>query len=95
MALISGRLDTTVGVAVGKVLVKNPHRQHAMLLNDSLNIIYIGLGFDPTVGGGIKLVASGGFYEITSINPWDGEVFAIASGASSALLITEVSNGTR
>lgn len=73
-----------------KILPVNLRRIHCTIQNiDPANNIWIRFGCDATTTSGVKLSA-GASYEISLINPWPGEVYAIADVASIAL-IQEVS----
>ena len=84
----------SVGAASQEVLSKNPARRYALLVNDSINIIYLMLGHDAALNRGIRINSGGGSYEINLTNPWPGSIFAFASGATSNLTIVEVSNAS-
>ena len=79
----------TVGVASALALAANANRKYAIFVNDSANIIYLGLGAAAVVGSGIRLNANGGSYEINWQNLYTGEIYAIAGGAGSNLSIIE------
>ena len=79
------------GVASLLIMRKNDKRSGAVLVNNSVNIIYVSLGQDPAVvNTGIPLYANGGAYEINQANPFHGAIYAIADGADSVLAITEI-----
>lgn len=79
----------TVGTSSVEVLAANSSRQYAVFVNDSANVIYISLDGNAAVAGkGIRLNASGGSYEINSLNQFVASVHAIAAGAGSNLTVT-------
>lgn len=80
---------STVGVASASALAANASRKTAVFVNDSANIIYLGLGGAAVVGSGIRLNSNGGSYEINSTNMYRGQIFAIATGAASNMTIIE------
>ncbi len=82
-------LKLTLSVTSQKVLPKNPARAYALLVNDGTDIIYLGMGISAVDGRGIRLNASGGSYEINLVNPWHGEIHAIAAAGTPDLLIQE------
>jgi len=84
-----------IAIAVGAtsimVLPANTRRIGAILVNDHASqTIYLKLGKNAAVNEGIRLNSGGATYEIDLSNPWEGEVHAVASGAGTTLLITEV-----
>jgi hypothetical protein len=85
------RLNFDLTTTASLVLPANPLRESAILVNDSDSTAYIGKGEKPASNQGIRLNASGGSYEITSDNPWFGDVYAISTGATKRICIEEVS----
>ena len=79
----------TVGVVSAQAVAGNANRTGLLLINDSINKIYLGLGAPAVIGSGILLTPNGTF-------SMDGNMFtvgavnAIASGASSNLCIQEL-----
>lgn len=82
-------LKLPLSVASQKVLAKNPARTYALLVNDGVDIIYLGMGISAVSGRGIRLNVSGGSYEINLVNPWHGEIYAVAAAGTPDLLIQE------
>ena len=85
--------DHTADVTTGTTLVLplNKTRTSALFINDSDTTIYLRLGQDAALNTGIRLNAAGGAYEITLINMFKGEVYAIHGGAGNKVLcIVEV-----
>jgi hypothetical protein len=72
-----------------KILDNNPARRYCLLVNDSDSVCYIKLGVPAAANEGIRLNASGGSFEINTTNLWSGEIYAISTGASKRLMITE------
>lgn len=87
--VISRDFTANTGVASIIVLQNNDARTYASFVNDSINIIYLAKAGAAVANRGIRLNANGGAYEITPLNPWKGQVAAIAAGANSVLCITE------
>jgi len=82
-------LKFTCSATAQKVLGSNPSRTYAVLVNDGTDPIYLGMGAPATVNRGIRLNANGGTYEITSINPWHGEIYAVGSALNPTLHVVE------
>ena len=78
-----------------RILPSNPQRRYALFLNDSNIVIYLSLGIPAATNEGIRLNASGGWYEITLINPFYGAIYAVSLANNKRLMITEVSNAIR
>ncbi len=70
-----------------KVLDKNPFRVYALLVNDGIEDIYLGMGIPAIANRGIRLNKAGGNYEINLTNPWHGEIYAVAGAGTPTLLI--------
>lgn len=88
----SQSLPKDVGVSSIEVMPPNPKRVHALFQNNhATQIIWLKLDTPAALYEGIRLNPLGGFYEITLSNPWLGRVYAIADGATTRLMITEVS----
>jgi Ni,Fe-hydrogenase maturation factor len=79
----------TVGVASGAALAANANRKGAVFVNDSANLIYLGIGAAASVGRGIRLNRQGGSYEMNATNLSTQVVNAIATGAGSNLCVHE------
>lgn len=77
----------SVGNTSTLLLPKNSHRVHATIVNDSDETIYIALGHPAVSSKGKRLNSGGGSFEITTTNPWYGEVNGIcASGGKNACI---------
>lgn len=83
--------NTNVSVATSStaILAKNTARNHAIIINDSSNVIYLGLGTAAVANKGIRLNASGGSYEINGDNLFIGAINGIAVGGSSNVTVLE------
>jgi len=75
-----------------KVLPENLTRRSALFVNDSDSVCYLCLGSPAVANQGIRINASGGSYEITPFNLFTGDVYAISTGVTKRLMITEVSH---
>jgi len=78
-----------VGTESTLVLKANERRKYASFVNDSLQIIYLSLGWPAAVGEGIRLNPEGGWYEIRWGNLFRGDVFAIVPTGVGSLTVVE------
>jgi len=82
-----------VGTTAAEILKNNPDRVFFLVVNLSTNIVYVGLASDVSATKGIRLDANGGFVSFSVEE--DGEavayqIFAIATGAASAIYVLEI-----
>jgi hypothetical protein len=79
---------TAVSVLVTNtpVLALNQGRRSVTIVNDSANIVYLGLGVPATANNGVRLNASGGSWSETQ---WEGSVNAIALTGTSVVTVAE------
>jgi hypothetical protein len=89
---IENPLVASVGTTAVKVLNNNPDRIGWLIENLSANTIYIAYGPDVSSTKGIQIAANGG--SASSVVSEDGEavayeVWAVATGASSAIYVLE------
>ena len=82
-------LAKTLSVTQEQVLGSNPSRIYALLVNDGTEDIYLGMGIPAVANRGIRLNKTGGSYEINLMNPWQGEIYAVAGAGAPVLLIVE------
>jgi len=82
-------INRDIGATQEEVLPHNPERKYALLVNDSVNTIWLSLGAPAAANQGIRLNAQGGAYEINSTNLFKGRIYAVASAAASKIMITE------
>jgi hypothetical protein len=75
-----------VGTTSTKVLDARSGRKYAIFVNDSDTVIYLSFGEAASVGAGVRLADSGGFYEITWNNPIEAAVYAIHGGTGTKRL---------
>lgn len=81
--------QTSVGVATTLVLSASVNRKGALFVNDSANVIYLGLGAAAVVGRGVRLNPAGGSYEISAENLTTQQINAISTAAGSNLAAHE------
>ena len=85
-------ITDSVGLTAARVLPNNPNRLGWILVNLSVNLIYLGFSPDVSTSKGIQVGANGGMtsmmyredFELTA-----HEVYAIAAGANSAIYVVE------
>lgn len=78
-----------------EVVPNNPERRYCLLVNDSDATAYISLGSPAVANQGIRVNANGGSYEINLTNPFSGPIYAISTGVTKRMMITEMSNAIR
>ena len=78
-----------VGIASVSVMAADAGRKYALFVNDSNAEIYLSLGGPAVVGDAIRLNRKGGSYELEQTNLYQGEVFAISTGAAKNLGFVE------
>ena len=86
-----------VGVTVEEVLKNNPDRVFWVIINLSGNTVYVALSEEVSAIRGIRLDAGGGWVSMSADE--DGEavaysVFALATGAASAIYVLEIEKGS-
>ena len=77
--------SVTVGATSTQVLTAKSGRLYALLINDSNETIYLGLGEAAVMNKGIPLFPHGGFIEFGGSRPFIGEVNAICASGSKNL----------
>jgi len=78
----------TVGIGNTLVVAANLDRNYLMIINDSVNVVYLSFGVAAVLNAGIRLNANGGSYEMGGASNWRGAVWGISS-APSVVLVTE------
>lgn len=79
-----------IGASVERLVEANPNRRYCLIVNNSVNVLYLGLGNSSVSASvGIRVVSSGGWYEINSTNLWKGEIYALGSAAGTTTSVTE------
>lgn len=82
--------STSVATSTTQVRAANSGRQYLLLVNDSTSKFYCNLSnATATIGAGIPLFASGGYYEITPDNLYTGAIQCIATSTAGILTIVE------
>jgi len=81
--------NVSVGLTTTVVLAHNTGRKYALLVNDSDQAIYLGLGTAAVMNKGIRLSANGGALEIDGPAPFRGAVNAICLSGTKNLTIFE------
>lgn len=87
------KANISTGVSVGtsstQLLSASSGRTYAVIVNDSANVVYIAVDGNPAVvGQGIRLNASGGSYEINSLNQFVAAINAISGTPGSNVTVT-------
>lgn len=80
--------NTAVNVttATTTILAANASRKYAVIVNDSDTVIYLKLAASAALNSGIRLNASGGFYEITPLNRYVGIITGIHGGSGNKVV---------
>lgn len=74
------------------LLAANANRQGLIVVNSGSNAVYLAMGSNATatVGTGIYLGPSGGSFQFDANYKWQGAIYAIASGGTSVVTISEL-----
>ena len=83
----SGNVPSVIGSVV--VLEANAFRVGATIINDGATVKYLSKGDAAVVNAGIRLNASGGSYEINTLNPWFGAISVACAIAAENINWTE------
>lgn len=75
-----------VGVASTAILALNADRLYALIVNQSDEDMWLGIGAAAVVNQGIWLKAGGGFYEINWTNLYTGAINGIHAGAGNKIV---------
>ena len=91
--LIENPLITALGLTVDAILAPNPDRVFWLIVNLSVNVVYIAFDRDVSAAKGIWLDANGGWASMAVDE--DGEavaygVYGLATGAASAIYVLEI-----
>lgn len=79
----------TVGTSSTKLLDAASSRIYAVIVNDSAEPVYISLdGKAAVLGKGIRLNATGGSYEINSLNQFAAQINAISTSGGDNVTVT-------
>jgi len=81
-------VNTGVNVTVASttILALNADRLYALIVNESDEDMWLGIGVAAVAHIGIWLKAGGGFYEITWINLYTGVINGIHAGAGNKIV---------
>ena len=83
----SSTSGVSLPAAVSRLLLRpNPRRKWAILQNDGVTIVYIGVGKDAVIGEGIRLNAQGGSVIFDTSMPFEGAVYGISSASCNVLV---------
>lgn len=86
---ITHAVKTSTADTSAVALAANTDRVYAWFQNESNQVIYLNLGATAVRSEGIRLSASGGYYEINAVNLYRGVVNYIVEGADKKLLVAE------
>jgi len=83
--------NTKVSVAATSttVLSHRSSRKYAVIVNDSNETIYLGVGEAAVLNEGIRLNANGGAWEIKGGHPYQGVIYAISTSGSKNVTVFE------
>lgn len=88
--IMSAPAFVLVGVASTPILPANPSRRYAIIVNDSVNNIYLAFGAAAVLNQGELLGGNGGIYEIAEdINLTTQAINGIAGFAGSNVTVQE------
>ncbi len=84
--------SVSVGITAVQVFSINTHRRLALITNDSITDIYLGLNNSVSINTGIRLNSNGGSFEFgrNTLFPYLGEIWAIAAVPACNLTFIEV-----
>lgn len=83
-------ISVDVGTSSAKIVDENTSRQYLRISNVSSNDVFLALGEDAILNGGVYLAPDGGTIEFNTLNLYTGEIHAIAdTGAENKVAITE------
>lgn len=79
----------TAGASSGVALAKNPLRRYAIFYNLGAVDVFLAVNCAAVSGSGIRLMANGGWWEMTEVNLSHQVVNCIAASSTAALSILE------
>jgi len=90
---VENPVAATVGTTAAEILKNNPDRVFWLVVNLSVNVVYVSFGSDVGATKGIRLEANGGWASMSAEE--DGEavanqVYALATAAASAIYVLEI-----
>ena len=81
--------SATITGTPSTVVASNMSRKGLVIINLSMDIIYLGLGSTASAGSGIALTQKGSVYEMSEYDYTTSSVSAVSSGTSSPISIQE------
>ena len=84
-------VNGATAIAATSTIVReyNTKRTYIALVNDSDEVIYLGLGVPAVMNNGVRLNAAGGAYERTPEKPFYGPIYAICTTGAKNLVWVE------
>lgn len=85
-------ITDSVGITAARVLPNNPNRLGWILVNLSVNLLYLGFSPDVSSSKGIQVGSNGGMASMVYKEDFElaaQEVYAVAAGANSAIYVVE------
>ena len=81
----------SIGATTTEALAGNANRLYVLIVNDSVETVYIKLGAAAVLNQGIRLNANGGSYEMSRKlgNLYVGVINGIGTSGAAVLLVTE------
>lgn len=78
-----------VGTLSTLIVPENVNRKHLVICNDSMSVVYLGLGSDAVLHNGIRLNAEGGAYEIGWTNLSKVPIYGICETGTATVTFSE------
>ena len=79
----------SVGATTTVLLAENLDRKWAIFVNDSNEAIYLAFGEAAVMNSGMRLNATGGTFEMTTFDCYQGAINAICTSGSKNLTVME------
>mgnify|MGYP001591394677 CR=1 FL=1 len=87
--MVEGSGTVSIGATTTVILAANNNRRFAHIMNDSNEVIYLGLGEAAVLNSGIRLNALGGSFTIDATNLFTGAVNGISTSGSKVATFVE------
>ena len=90
---VENPVSDEIGTSAEPVLKNNPDRVFWLIVNLSTNVVYVALARDVGATKGIRLDSNGGWVSMSVEEDGEAvgyEVFAVATGAASAIYVLEM-----
>jgi len=87
------RIASAVGVTVLEIAPNAPSRLALLIVNLSVNDVYVGFDRDVSATKGIRLTPNGGIFSLQHDTDFDTvgySIYGIASGAGSSVYVVEI-----